>query len=84
MKNIVKAVRAVVNLTERTIRSDIASLGIKPVGAFHQRPCRYPAYAASLILSNRGYQTALLPPADTAAARIDSMLRTERKGKARR
>ena len=26
---------------------------------------------------------ALLPPADTAAARIDSMLRTERKGKAR-
>ena len=84
MQNIVKAVRAVVNLTERTIRSDIASLGIKPVGAFRQRPCRYPANAASLILSNRGYQTALLPPSDTAAARIDSMLRNERKGKGKR
>lgn len=64
-------VKSITGLSERTIRQDLKSLGIKPLGNARQRPCRYAANVPDLIIINRGYETALLPPADTALAALN-------------
>ena len=59
MEQIVGMVKSITGLSERTIREDLKSLGIKPLGNARQRPCRYAANVPDLIIVNRGYAPAL-------------------------
>ena len=60
MDQIVGVVKSITGLSERTIREDLKSLGIKPLGNARQRPCRYAANVPDLIVLNRGYEPAFL------------------------
>lgn len=82
MEQIVDVVKSITGLSERTIREDVKSLGIKPLGNVRQRPRRYSANVPDLIVINRGYQTALLPPADTALSALNRV--SKKRGETRR
>lgn len=69
---ILKNVASVVgSYSEASFRRDCRRLKIKPSGPFRSIPRRYPSNTAALIVSSRGFETALLPMTPTALPPIE-------------
>lgn len=68
MPEIVAAVNSVVKRSERSIRSDVVALGLRPVGK-RQRPQRYHHTTPAQIVRALGYETALMQTPNGKAKR---------------